>query len=73
MLKIINYSKEIFFNKKAVWNKVAERAMRSDFSWTASTKKYEALYNNLLAPAVEEAPVEEVEEVVEETVEAVEE
>jgi len=66
MLKIINYSKEIFFNKKAVWNKVAERAMKSDFSWKASTKKYEALYNNLLETAEEEA----VEEVVEETVEA---
>jgi hypothetical protein len=54
--------------------------MKSDFSWTASTKKYEALYNNLLGVEAEEVPaVEEAEEVVEEapaaeeTVEAVEE
>lgn len=49
MLKIIRYSKEIFFNKKAIWNKMAERAMRTDYSWTASREKYEALYDRLIA------------------------
>ena len=49
--------------------------MKSDFSWTASTKKYEALYNNLLGVAEEPVAeeVETVEEVVEEAVEATEE
>lgn len=59
MLKIIKYSKDIFFNKKAMWNRMAERAMRTDFSWTASKLKYEELYNQLITP---QAPVEETEE-----------
>ena len=48
ILKIINYSKDIFFNKKAMWNKMVERGMRDDFSWTASRGKYEAMYNQLI-------------------------
>ena len=60
MLKIINYSKDIFFNKKAMWNKMVERAMRTDYSWTASRGKYEALYNLLInGPTVEADSTEE--------------
>ena len=53
MLKIINDSKEIYFGKKALWNKMVERGMREDFSWTASKKQYEALYDSLIQPADE--------------------
>lgn len=28
---------------------MAERAMRTDYSWTASREKYEALYDRLIA------------------------
>ncbi|MDO4555199.1 MAG: glycogen synthase GlgA [Lachnospiraceae bacterium] len=48
MLKIINYSKEIYFGKKAMWNKIAERGMRCDYSWHTSREKYEALYSRLI-------------------------
>ncbi len=48
MLHVINYSKEIFFNKKRQWNQMVERGMRTDFSWGVSAMKYRDLYDSLL-------------------------
>ncbi|MFP3154490.1 glycogen synthase GlgA [Lachnospiraceae bacterium ZAX-1] len=48
MLKTINYSKKIFFDKKRNWNQMIERAMNNDYSWSVSTGKYEGLYRYLL-------------------------
>ncbi len=48
MLHVINYSKDIFFNKKRQWNQMVERGMRADFSWKSSAEKYCDLYNTLL-------------------------
>lgn len=83
MLHVINYAKSVFYNNKREWNKIAERAMRTDYSWANSARHYEALYDSLTGgpeaaaeePVVEEEVVEEVveEAVVEEAVEAVEE
>ena len=39
MLHVINYSKQIYFDKKRQWNQMVERGMRSDFSWKVSAKK----------------------------------
>ena len=47
MLKIINYAKSVYFDKKRDWNKIVERAMQADFSWDASAKKYQELYDNM--------------------------
>ena len=48
MLNIVNYAKNVYFEKKAKWNKMAERGMQKDFSWTASQAAYEELYNYLI-------------------------
>ncbi len=45
MLYTIRYAEEIFKNKKE-WNRIVKRAMKADFSWKASAKKYEALYDS---------------------------
>ena len=37
-----------FFSNKPIWNKLVERAMKQDFSWNESAKKYEELYNSLI-------------------------
>ena len=47
MLRTIRYAENTFYGKKRAWNKIVERAMDRDFSWTASAKKYEELYNDL--------------------------
>ncbi len=47
MLGIVNYAKNIFYNKKREWNKIVDRGMLTDFSWGSSASKYEELYNSL--------------------------
>ena len=48
LLNIVNYSKFVYFTKKAEWNKMVERGMQKDFSWKNSQNKYENLYNYLI-------------------------
>jgi len=48
MLDIIRYAKHIYYNKKREWNKIIDRGMATDYSWTTSAKKYEEVYNYLI-------------------------
>lgn len=48
MLNAVNTAKFLYYNKKREWNKMVDRAMQADFSWTNSARKYENLYNWLL-------------------------
>jgi starch synthase len=47
MLNTVRYAEKIYYDKKREWNKIVDRAMAADFSWTASAKQYEELYNRL--------------------------
>ena len=47
MLGSIMYAKNTYYNKKREWNKIIDRGMAKDFSWTSSAKKYEELYSVL--------------------------
>ena len=47
MLHVIEYAKQVYYNDKKAWNNMAERAMNEDFSWAASARKYEELYDML--------------------------
>ena len=47
MMEMIRYAESIFYDNKRRWNQLAERGMRKDFSWKASAKKYEDLYDSL--------------------------
>ena len=48
MLKVINYSKEIYYDHREDWNKMVLRDMKEDFSWTKSAEKYMHLYDKIL-------------------------
>ena len=48
LLKVINYSKEVFFDKKTLWNKMVERGMNLNYSWAVQKEKYENIYNFLI-------------------------
>lgn len=48
MLNTVRYAKHIFYDKKREWNKMVDRAMAKDFSWSESAKKYEELYDRVL-------------------------
>ena len=45
MLNTIRYAERIYYDRKREWNKLIDRAMAKDFSWSNSAKKYEELYN----------------------------
>lgn len=47
MLQTIRYAEKVYYSDKRSWNKIAERAMKTDFSWAVSAGKYEALYEKL--------------------------
>ena len=47
MLGIVRYAKDIFQNHKRDWNKIIERGMEQDFSWSASARQYEKMYDEM--------------------------
>lgn len=48
MLDAVRYAEQVYYDKKREWNKMVDRAMAADFSWSNSAGKYENLYNWLL-------------------------
>ncbi|MBQ6104374.1 MAG: glycogen synthase GlgA [Lachnospiraceae bacterium] len=44
MLGTIRYAKDVYYNHRREWNKIIDRGMARDFSWTNSAKQYEELY-----------------------------
>ena len=47
MLHVIKYANDVFKNHKDRWQEMMGRAMREDFSWNASARQYEKLYDKL--------------------------
>ena len=47
MLHVIKYAESVFKNNKKAWNEMMVRDMNKDFSWEASARRYEALYDRL--------------------------
>ena len=48
MLSTIRYAEHIYYDKKREWNKMVDRAMAKDFSWSNSARQYEEMYNWLI-------------------------
>lgn len=48
MLAAIRYAEQIYYDKKREWNKIIDRAMATDFSWSVSAKKYQEMYDWLI-------------------------
>jgi starch synthase len=48
MMHVLRYAETVYYDKKREWNKMVERAMTADFSWSNSAKKYEALYKSII-------------------------
>ena len=47
MLNTIRYAEKIYFDHRDSWNRMVLRAMNEDFSWDASARQYEKLYDEL--------------------------
>ncbi len=48
MLNTVRQAEELFYENKPEWNKMVERGMAADFSWDASAKKYQEMYDELI-------------------------
>ena len=49
MMHVIQYANEVYSNHKEQWNALVMRAMTTDYSWNASARKYENLYETLIS------------------------
>lgn len=48
MLDIIRYAKRVYRDSRFAWNAMVVRAMNQDFSWNASARQYETLYDEVI-------------------------
>ena len=48
MLNTIRYAERIYYDRKREWNKIVDRAMAADFSWSVSARKYQEMYDWLI-------------------------
>ena len=48
LLNTIRYAENIYYDKKREWNKIVDRAMAADFSWSVSARKYQEMYDWLV-------------------------
>ena len=48
MLGSVRYAMSIYYNKRREWNKIIDRAMAKDYSWSTSAAKYQELYDWLI-------------------------
>ena len=49
MMYVIKYAYHVYKEQKKQWDGLVKRAMEEDFSWDASARKYEALYDKLIS------------------------
>ncbi len=47
LMKILRYAHTTYTDKRRAWNRIAERAMRMDYSWDASARTYLKLYESI--------------------------
>lgn len=47
LLGVIKKAIDVYYFKKRQWHKIMENGMKSDFSWGASAKEYEKIYDSL--------------------------
>ncbi|MGE4549633.1 MAG: glycogen synthase GlgA [Intestinibacillus sp.] len=48
MLDTIYYAEQVFYDSRPAWDQMVKRAMQQDFSWAASARQYEQLYDSLM-------------------------
>ena len=47
LLHTINYSKQVYFDRKDDWYAMQERAMQQNYSWGSSAAIYQQLYEQV--------------------------
>lgn len=47
MMNVIDYAKDVYYNRKDQWKKLMKNAMKADFSWKVSADKYIGMYEEI--------------------------
>ena len=45
MFNTIRYAEQVYYDRKRDWNKIVERGMSVDYSWSVSASKYQEMYD----------------------------
>ena len=53
MMHVINYAKEIYYNKRQAWKGLIKADMAKDYSWQISADKYMQMYKSLAGEKTE--------------------
>ncbi len=56
MLHVLEHAVGYWYDDRDMWQRLMRRAMKTDFSWAVSARKYMELYRNLLGLPDEEPP-----------------
>ena len=56
MLHVLEHAVGYWYDDREMWKRLMKRAMKTDFSWSVSARKYMELYRNLLGLPDEEPP-----------------
>ncbi|MCR5801148.1 MAG: glycogen synthase GlgA [Lachnospiraceae bacterium] len=48
LLRTIRYAEQIYYDRRREWNKIIDRAMAVDYSWSVSAGKYQEMYDWLI-------------------------
>ena len=48
LLRTIRYAEQIYYDRRREWNKIVDRAMAVDYSWSVSAGKYQEMYDWLI-------------------------
>ena len=49
MMNTIKYANDVYTNHRGQWNELVMRAMTTDYSWNASARRYENIYDRLIS------------------------
>lgn len=53
MMHVINYAKDVYYNKRDAWKWLMKACMKKDYSWAVSAEKYIQLYSEVTGKTVE--------------------
>ena len=52
LIKVIDYAKDVYYNKKDEWKKLMKASMKKDYSWKVSAEKYISMYKEITGKTI---------------------
>ncbi len=52
LIRVIDYAKDVYYNKKDEWKKLMKASMKKDYSWKVSAEKYISMYKEITGKTI---------------------